>query len=570
MKRKEQIIFCYQKFLKKERKRSFACISAHLGIINKFISYLENNNVRNFNYVRDKDVLIYLKHLEVTYARSYRAVILNDISHFFDYLKKVKIASQNLNFPRWQRKRIIRDLEKYPEKLSDIAIKKCLDIRTGYVFNLSDHIQKFIDSEVKDKIQATKTIKGNQLSLEKFNTFINQNFPNNTLLPEITLGTMFRFLKNMQLKNYRYQHIEQTFYLTKRFYIFLGKKNVVSEDELKKVLQFSRKILLKLKDMQNENDLLEHIKIADRKLHLDLNKHIEDFLDYLLLLGYSKISNHNKRFVLRVFNRYLDKIDIRDVNHIKPLDIINYLKHLKRNKRENVTVTNILNVLKSFFKYLTQIKIIRHDPTESIAFLKTRYTYIKNLKILTVEESEKLLKSVDRNTAEGKRDFAVLVILYGLGLRKFELSELNLDSVDFDRNFIYIRKAKNDRERHFPMLPIVSSSIKEYLKVRPKVNNPALFLSRRGSRLHIRTISDSLNRYAALAGIPREITPQTLRRTFASHLHNEKVDVSVIAEMLGHTNISLVLRYISKTEEELAGMFNSHPGLKAIRSVKWT
>ena len=160
--------------------------------------------------------------------------------------------------------------------------------------------------------------------------------------------------------------------------------------------------------------------------------------------------------------------------------------------------------------------------------------------VLSVEEVERVIESVDCSTAKGLRDRAILETLYGCGLRVSEAVGLKISHLYLDEGFIRVT-GKGDKERLVPIGEMASDAITEYMEVREIPSDSAsddiLFLNRFGKSLSRISMFKIVKKQALLSGIRKEISPHTFRHSFATHLVENGADLRVVQEMLGHESI---------------------------------
>ena len=183
--------------------------------------------------------------------------------------------------------------------------------------------------------------------------------------------------------------------------------------------------------------------------------------------------------------------------------------------------------------------------------------------VLSIPEVDKLLNTPRLDKPTGYRDRAILEVLYGAGLRVSELVELNLDDVD---ELGYVRcMGKGSKERIVPIGRSALTAVALYTQsARPRlVRNPresALFLNARGERLTRQSVWKMLKKYAKDCGIKQEISPHTLRHSFATHLLQNGADLRAVQEMLGHVDISTTQIYTHLTKSHLRDVYlKAHP-----------
>lgn len=226
------------------------------------------------------------------------------------------------------------------------------------------------------------------------------------------------------------------------------------------------------------------------------------------------------------------------------------------------TIARKIAALRSFYKYLQRRGRIANNPARVVHTPKLE----KKIPVfLTVEMMEKLLAAPGGGTFAGSRDKAILELIYSAGLRSFELVGLNHDDIDLDRRVLRLR-GKGMKERINPIGRFAIAALEDYLRFknlhpdRIKFDPEAVFLNFRGQRLTTRSIRRMISHYAALAGLPDEVSPHTLRHSFATHLLQRGADLRVVQELLGHENISTTQIYTHITAKDMQQIYaDSHP-----------
>lgn len=220
-----------------------------------------------------------------------------------------------------------------------------------------------------------------------------------------------------------------------------------------------------------------------------------------------------------------------------------------------------ISSLRSFFKFLEMEGESQGDPTERIDSPKTgRHIPV----VLSVQEIELIINSVDLSLPEGHRNRSILEVLYSCGLRVSELVSLRISDIFLEESFIRVT-GKGDKQRLIPIGEPAADSVKLYLSGRgnqiiKKGNEEILFLSRRGTKLTREMIFIMLRKQAAAAGITKEISPHTFRHSFASHLVENGADLRAVQEMLGHASILTTEIYTHLNRERWKeGILKAHP-----------
>ena len=227
--------------------------------------------------------------------------------------------------------------------------------------------------------------------------------------------------------------------------------------------------------------------------------------------------------------------------------------------------SRIISGLRSFYKYCLQEQISTKDPT---ALIETPKLAKKLPDVLSFNEIEKIIESVDVSTPEGTRNRAIIETLYSCGLRVSELVNLKLSCLYFDVGYVRIT-GKGDKER---LVPIGSSAIKyiqlykENIRVHLPVvpgNENVVFLNRRGKKLSRVMIFLIIKDLAQKASITKNISPHTFRHSFATHLVEGGADLRAVQEMLGHESITTTEIYTHLDREYLRDTLQQfHPAFK--------
>jgi len=225
----------------------------------------------------------------------------------------------------------------------------------------------------------------------------------------------------------------------------------------------------------------------------------------------------------------------------------------------------ILSGLRSFYKYCLLEQIVRVDPTELLEGPKLKRALPD---VLTFDEIERMLSSIDHSTPEGGRNRAILETLYSCGLRVSELVTLRLSCLYPDVGFIRVI-GKGDKERLVPIgrdalkyIAIYCEQIRVHLTIKPG-SEDILFLNRRGSALSRVMIFYVIKDLASKAGITKNISPHTFRHSFATHLVEGGADLRAVQEMLGHESITTTEIYTHLDREYLRQTLQQHhPGFQ--------
>ena len=232
-----------------------------------------------------------------------------------------------------------------------------------------------------------------------------------------------------------------------------------------------------------------------------------------------------------------------------------YSRHLLSRGRSVSTVTRAVASLRSFYGYLLRRGWVRDDPAKGIVPGKVTR---KLPQILTSKEVELFLEQPDRTDPKGIRDHAMLELLYATGIRVSELIALDVNSLNLTGGFL--RCGAPGKERIIPLYATAVKALERYLKeVRPQlIDGPqeeALFVNMSGGRMSRQGFWKIIKHYQEKAGIQKEITPHTLRHSFAAHLLENGADLRSIQEMLGHADISSTQIYAQVIKQKLKDVY---------------
>ncbi len=272
---------------------------------------------------------------------------------------------------------------------------------------------------------------------------------------------------------------------------------------------------------------------------------LEKFLDYL-----TPPDDHGIRPVYSIHQ--LDHLVIRE-----------YMGHLHNQKIEKSSISRKISALRSFCKFLLREGVLAQNPAKLVKLPKIPKKIPSHL---TVEDCAKLIESPDLSTLLGKRDRAILELLYACGIRVSELSGLNLEDINFKENMVLV-KGKGKKERLVPFGRYCHQALLAYLEVRPQAfvsrsqkSGEAVFLNRLGTRITTRSIGRLVEKYVRSSGLAQKISPHGLRHSFATHLLNSGADLRSIQELLGHKQLSTTQKYTHLSIGHLMEQYDkAHP-----------
>jgi len=295
---------------------------------------------------------------------------------------------------------------------------------------------------------------------------------------------------------------------------------------------------------------------------------IQEFIDHLTIergLAGNTLESYARD--LRQFCKYLNRSNNRQRKGsfvLKTVDrstVVSYVIDMRENGMASSTIARRLAALRSFYNFMVQEEYLKLNPTHDVDMPKPK----KRLpEVLTVSEVEKLLRQPDENKAIGKRDRAILELLYATGIRVSELVDLDLQHISTRRRQLRCT-GKGNKERIVPMGTISAQAVQHYIdRGRPELvrnrDELALFVNNHGRRLTRQGIWKIVKRHGADARIDKTIAPHTLRHSFATHLLENGADLRSVQEMLGHADISTTQIYTHLTGRHLKDVYSrAHP-----------
>lgn len=289
-------------------------------------------------------------------------------------------------------------------------------------------------------------------------------------------------------------------------------------------------------------------------------KYVENFLNFLQndkKLSDNTLQSYNRD--IKLYCNYLTENGL-DMVETDGEEIKTYLDNLKTKGKAVSTVSRNLASLRSFYQYLHRTKIITNDPTLNIESPKIER---KPPKVLTSEQVELLLEQPKCVDLKGYRDKAMLELVYATGIRVTELISLNVSDINLEEE--YIKCAGKTKERVIPIGSLAVNALKDYIEKSRTIllkdeNDKALFVNVNGQRLTRQGFWKIIKQYKTQANIDVDITPHTLRHSFAVHLLENGAELRAIQEMLGHSDISSTQVYAQIGQNRIKDVYmKSHP-----------
>jgi len=293
-----------------------------------------------------------------------------------------------------------------------------------------------------------------------------------------------------------------------------------------------------------------------------MQRQINNYMHYLAVeKGLSKNTLESYRRDLEKFIAFMSEQQISKPEEVDRDALNLFIADLKIKGRATSTISRGIASIRSFFNFLLQEGLIKTNPSLELESPKLEK---KLPKVLTTGEIDRLLAQPLAGDNNGLRDKAMLELLYATGIRVSELVSLNIS--DFDPRVGFLRcSGKGMKERIVPIGTLAINSVNEYvIRSRPRLlktnGETALFVNQHGNRLTRQGFWKILKKYARKTNIQGEITPHTLRHSFATHLLENGADLRSVQEMLGHSDISTTQIYTQITRRKIREVYDqTHP-----------
>lgn len=274
---------------------------------------------------------------------------------------------------------------------------------------------------------------------------------------------------------------------------------------------------------------------------------IDNFINYILIeKGLSKNTALAYRTDLNTFFKYLNEKNIRFEN-IQHSQLTDFLWQLKVSNLKPRSIFRMVESIRQFYKFLLIEDIIKDNPTQYLTVPKLPSVLPD---MLTNKEVDVLLNSVSGTDDLSIRNRAMLELLYATGLRVSELISLKFENINLEECFVKII-GKGNKERLVPFGQKAKMLLERYLRIRKKINSQYIFLTRLKKPISRIEFWRQLKDISIKAGIMKNITPHTLRHSFATHLLTAGTDIRFVQEMLGHSSISTTQIYTHVSQERL-------------------
>ena len=293
-----------------------------------------------------------------------------------------------------------------------------------------------------------------------------------------------------------------------------------------------------------------------------MDEAIDEYLDYLVVeKGLSSNSISAYAADLKDYSSFLEKKKITDPDGVDTTVVLAWLIHLTRKKLSPKSRARHLITVRGFYKYLSGEKRLKTNPLNDIEIPKTGLSLPK---IMSVADVEALIAAGNPETPKGLRNIAMIEVMYGAGLRVSELIGLTLGDLNLDAGLVRVL-GKGAKERVVPIGSQARNMTRQWIETaRPmalkQVASDYIFVARAGNPMTRQGFWKIIKTYARLAGLPKTVTPHTLRHSFATHLLEGGADLRSVQAMLGHSDISTTQVYTHISKAYLIKMHQAfHP-----------
>ena len=275
--------------------------------------------------------------------------------------------------------------------------------------------------------------------------------------------------------------------------------------------------------------------------------------EYLNYLHYEALSSENtitnRRSEMNIFVREMEKQGLETIEEIHTSHLRAFISQLRTEKGyQPVSICNVISGLRSFYSFAVKKGHVADDISQKIKKPQLEQTEIEHF---TWDEVERIFLAVPRN-ASYVRNLCLLLFLYYTGIRMEELSQVKQSDLSHDLDELYVEKGKGDKSRYLPLHPLLQKALKVHLKSRKVQNSLWLFPGRDGDKpLSKSRIYRIVREMGELAGVEKRVSPHTFRHSFATHLHEQGVDVFRLMQLLGHVNIEKTAIYTHIKDKEL-------------------
>lgn len=292
-----------------------------------------------------------------------------------------------------------------------------------------------------------------------------------------------------------------------------------------------------------------------------MKEQIIDYLHYLTIeRGLSQNTRKSYERDLEQYLTFLTEQHIKDWQAVDRVLILSFLQQLQKSGKSSATIIRMVSSLRRFHQFLRQERFTDHDPMQHIDSPKKQQ---KLPDTLSLSEVERLIETPDTKEVLGIRDRAILEVMYATGLRVSELIGLQLKDLHLSMGLLQTT-GKGDKERIVPLGDLAIQWIETYLEearpflTRKHPEESHLFVNNHGKQLSRQGIWKNLKALVRKAGITKNVTPHTLRHSFATHLLENGADLRTVQELLGHADISTTQIYTHITKKRMTEVYKQH------------
>lgn len=294
----------------------------------------------------------------------------------------------------------------------------------------------------------------------------------------------------------------------------------------------------------------------------DFETYLQDYLQYVTVeRGLSQNTRSSYQLDLTAFFKYLRAQEITSLDQVDRFVILAFLGDLEKAGKARNTVIRMMTSLRKFFQFAHRNQLVAVDPMLQVDPPK-KGQYLPA--VLSIEEVEMLLEAPDLTTNLGIRTRTMLEVMYATGMRVSELVNLTFDNLHLDLGLIQT-VGKGDKERIIPIGDTAAMWLQRYLNdVRPLLGREqdpkVVFLNDHGHQLTRQGVWKIIKQLVAAVGITKDVSPHTLRHSFATHILENGADLRIVQELLGHADISTTQIYTHISNKRLAEVYErSHP-----------
>lgn len=296
----------------------------------------------------------------------------------------------------------------------------------------------------------------------------------------------------------------------------------------------------------------------------DFAKMANDYLSYLQYVKkYSALTVTGYQRDIYEFIDYCHREGIESFGAVQYSFLRGYLAYLHTKSLSSKTINHKMSSLRGLYRYLQKEELLDDNPFLLVESLKEPQ---RQPDFLYMDEMLDLLDSIDTHTALGRRNKAMLELMYASGLRCLEVVEMQLSQIDFSRQLLFIH-GKGGKDRYVPFHDLAAKWLKDYIEndryeimVKAHQDHNYVFVNKLGKPLTNRGVEDIVDRVVKNYDPTKKIHPHTIRHSFATHLLEQGLDIRVVQELLGHANLSTTQVYTHITNQHLKEVYDhSHP-----------